>query len=100
MSNYATFSQHAKNAEYIVQDPDLWVCRRYDRLHIFNLLNLQQKLSKLEDKLDELLKQELMQKSRCLPEQMLQDQASLVEELQEAVRKYGRLLKRQLLFFF
>ena len=40
-------------AQYLNQDPDLWVFRRFGKLHLFNILCLQQRLAKLENTLEE-----------------------------------------------
>ncbi|KAH8768543.1 hypothetical protein BGZ57DRAFT_929822 [Hyaloscypha finlandica] len=39
-------------AQYLNQDPDLWVFRRFGKLHLFNILCLQQRLAELENKLE------------------------------------------------
>jgi hypothetical protein len=39
-------------AQYLNQDPDLWVFRRFGKLHLFNILNLQQRLAELENTLE------------------------------------------------
>jgi hypothetical protein len=39
-------------AGYMKKDPDLWVFRRFGKLHLFNLLYLQQRLTKLENELE------------------------------------------------
>jgi hypothetical protein len=40
-------------AQYLNQDPDLWVFRRFGKLHLFNILCLQQRLAELENNLEE-----------------------------------------------
>ena len=39
-------------AQYLNQDPDLWVFRRFGKLHLFNILCLQQRLAELENTLE------------------------------------------------
>jgi hypothetical protein len=39
-------------AQYMNQDPDLWVFRRFGKLHLFNILCLQQRLAELENTLE------------------------------------------------
>jgi hypothetical protein len=39
-------------AQYLNQDPDLWVFRRFGKLHLFNILQLQQRLAQLENTLE------------------------------------------------
>jgi hypothetical protein len=39
-------------AQYLNQDPDLWVFRRFGKLHLFNILFLQQRLTELENILE------------------------------------------------
>jgi hypothetical protein len=39
-------------AQYLNQDPDLWVFRRFGKLHLFNILCLQQRLAELENALE------------------------------------------------
>jgi hypothetical protein len=39
-------------AQYLNQDPDLWVFRRFGKLHLFNILCLQQHLAELENTLE------------------------------------------------
>jgi hypothetical protein len=39
-------------AQYLNQDPDLWVFRRFGKLHVFNILCLQQRLAELENTLE------------------------------------------------
>jgi hypothetical protein len=39
-------------AQYLNQDPDLWVFRRFGKLHLFNILYLQQRLAELENALE------------------------------------------------
>ena len=39
-------------AQYLNQDPDLWVFRRFGKLHLFNILCLQQHLAELENALE------------------------------------------------
>jgi hypothetical protein len=39
-------------AQYLNHDPDLWVFRRFGKLHLFNILCLQQRLAKLENTLE------------------------------------------------
>jgi hypothetical protein len=39
-------------AQYLNQDPDLWVFRRFGKLHLFNILCLQQRLAELESTLE------------------------------------------------
>jgi hypothetical protein len=39
-------------AQYLNKDPDLWVFRRFGKLHLFNILQLQQRLAQLENTLE------------------------------------------------
>jgi hypothetical protein len=39
-------------AQYLDQDPDLWIFRRFGKLHLFNILCLQQRLAELENTLE------------------------------------------------
>ena len=39
-------------AQCLNQDPDLWVFRRFGKLHLFNILCLQQRLAELENALE------------------------------------------------
>jgi hypothetical protein len=39
-------------AQYLNHDPDLWVFRRFGKLHLFNILYLQQRLAELENSLE------------------------------------------------
>lgn len=39
-------------AQYLNHDPDLWVFRRFGKLHLFNILCLQQRLAELENTLE------------------------------------------------
>ena len=39
-------------AQYLNHDPDLWVFRRFGKLHLFNILCLQQRLAELENALE------------------------------------------------
>ena len=39
-------------AQYLNQDSDLWVFRRFGKLHLFNILCLQQRLAELENNLE------------------------------------------------
>ena len=39
-------------AGYMKKDSDLWVFRRFGKLHLFNLLYLQQRLAQLENELE------------------------------------------------
>lgn len=39
-------------AQYLNHDPDLWIFRRFGKLHLFNILQLQQRLAELENILE------------------------------------------------
>ena len=42
-------------ADFMMLDSDLWIFRRFDRLHIFNIIYLQQHLADLERRLNEVV---------------------------------------------
>jgi hypothetical protein len=68
-------------AEFLNRDSDLWVFRRFGRLHLFNILYIQQHLTKLESK----LKNRLDQVSRGINV----DFDNLVPNIQNTLKEYG-----------
>lgn len=81
-------------AGYMTKDSDLWMSRRYERLHILNILALQRRLSILEHHLDEIVGYEEDQangRESLKPEKTSE---ALLAEIQDTVKAYG------MLFFF
>ncbi|OCK85226.1 hypothetical protein K432DRAFT_421928 [Lepidopterella palustris CBS 459.81] len=85
----------SENANWMTQDRDLWLFRRYEKLHIFNILSLQQRLATLEQQLERNVDAEWRGEGEqraavgCLPKS--QDNA-LVTEIQTAVKAYDEAL--------
>lgn len=83
----------SKIATWMNQDRDLWLCRRFEKLHIFNILSLQHRLAKLEQRLDRFVKAELRgggelsTVGECSPEM----RESLAREIQVTLKAYGSL---------
>lgn len=65
-------------AQYLNQDPDLWVFRRFGKLHLFNILQLQQRLTELEHSLETKISEE---KTEGLDE--------LLPDIKIALKEYG-----------
>ncbi|KAF2795878.1 hypothetical protein K505DRAFT_373597 [Melanomma pulvis-pyrius CBS 109.77] len=75
-------------AGYMTADGDLWVTRRYERLHLINILAIQQRMSDLERDIDDAVKYErsLGRGETCsLPETSPE---TLLARLQETVKAY------------
>ena len=68
-------------AQYLNQDPDLWVFRRFGKLHLFNILCLQQRLAELENTLET---------------KVWNDEStgvkSLLSDIKVAIKEYGKIL--------
>lgn len=84
----------SKIATWMNQDRDLWLCRRFEKLHIFNILSLQHHLAKLEQRLDRFIKAELRgggelsTVGECSPEK----RESLAREIQATLKAYDEAL--------
>jgi hypothetical protein len=76
------------SAKWMYKDPDLWVFRRFGRLHLFNVLCLQRRLTELEERV-----------RRCMWEneeegyQTLSDDQKVVQtllpDIQRTLKDYG-----------
>ena len=69
-------------ARYMSDDTDLWIFQRFDRLHLFSILYLQQKLANLEERLDQVVPEgewecDLPEFERLMP------------EIETTLQKYG-----------
>jgi hypothetical protein len=67
-------------AEFLSIDSDLWVFRRFGKLHLFSVLGIQQRLVMLEHELE-------MQLSGKAP----RDSDNLLANIQQALKDYGTL---------
>lgn len=68
-------------ARFLNLDPDLWVFRRFGKLHLLNILHLQQHLAKLEYQLER-------EKSNQVPRNL----EKLMRKIKRAVAEYGMLV--------
>jgi hypothetical protein len=85
MSGTTSICHILKAAEFMSEDKDLWLCPRFDKLHMFNIMALQDRLSKLEMELiDGYSKEEPM-----LTEPWPQADVTLVTNIRETVKAYG-----------
>ena len=75
-------------AGFMTADSDLWITSRYERLHLINLLAVQQRLSKIEQDINGHYKyEECMKDGRQCAEP--KPSAQLLQELQDAIKAYG-----------
>jgi|TARA_R110002003_G_scaffold296_5_gene18637 hypothetical protein len=79
-----------KIADYISGDSDLWITSRYERLHLINLLAAQERLSRIDQDINEHLNLE-----NCLinGEQRIEPRkpsAQILSELRDAIKAYGK----------
>ena len=74
-------------AQYLNEDPDLWVFRRFGKLHLFNILLLQQRLAELEHALEK----KVWDSERTGFETIVSDIKIAMKEYGTAVRPWKRL---------
>ncbi|OCL12059.1 hypothetical protein AOQ84DRAFT_386385 [Glonium stellatum] len=83
-----------KVATWMNQDHDLWLCRRFESLHVFNILSIQQRLAKLERQLGKFIElesrggDELSQGDEYSPAK----RESLVKEIQANLKAYDEAI--------
>jgi hypothetical protein len=68
-------------AGYMNKDSDLWVFRRFGKLHLFNILYLQQRLAELENELE-----------RQIEDGKDEGFDKLYPSIQNALKEYGAIL--------
>jgi len=71
------------------EDADLWVFRRFNTLHLFNILYLQRRLSQLEEKLLRLKDGEWLAGNAYKDEEEV-SLHKLVVEIRETLKSYGK----------
>ena len=69
-------------AGFMSQDSDLWMFQRFDRLNLFNIIALQQHLADLEQRLDQLVPDNVQK----FDEKEFED---LKDDIQSSLKKYG-----------
>ncbi|KAH7388837.1 hypothetical protein BKA66DRAFT_569151 [Pyrenochaeta sp. MPI-SDFR-AT-0127] len=78
-------------AGLMTQDRDLWITSRYERLHLINILAIQQRLSALESEIDGIVKYEkcFTDGEECgspLPSERSEE---ILDEVQKTTKAYG-----------
>ena len=91
MSYQASLLELTKIANFMTRDTDLWLCRRYEKLHVFNILTLQQHLEDLDQQLEQLVAQESRQGAENVSQEFLQQRKSLLTDIGASIKLYGWL---------
>ncbi|KAF2117647.1 hypothetical protein BDV96DRAFT_399039 [Lophiotrema nucula] len=76
-------------AGFMTLDRDLWIAGRYERLQLINLLAIQQRLSDLEQDVNDVVKYErgLVTGETCTPPE--KSSATLLTDLEKTIKAYG-----------
>ncbi|CAO2657368.1 Nn.00g034940.m01.CDS01 [Neocucurbitaria sp. VM-36] len=79
-------------AGFMTYDSDLWITSRYERLHLINVLAIQQRMSALEQDIDDIVKYErcIRDDVPCAPPEKSSEK--VLFELQETIKAYGILI--------
>ncbi|KAF2810806.1 uncharacterized protein BDZ99DRAFT_475685 [Mytilinidion resinicola] len=92
MTTQTRLNELHRIAHFMTNDPDLWVFRRYEMLHIINILALQQRMSKLEQDLMGISNYEASQaKGQEYPKPEKSPEV-LLAEIQDVVKAYDDAL--------
>jgi hypothetical protein len=70
-------------AEFMSKDSDLWLCPRFERLHIFNIMALQDRLSELDMELMEGFSKDEPRLTEARPG------ADIVKDICKSIKAYG-----------
>ena len=85
MSETTSIYHILRASDFLSEDTDLWLCSRFDNLHMFNILALQDRLSKLETKLIQGYSKEEPASTECLAPADVE----LLTDICETVKAYG-----------
>lgn len=79
-------------AGFMTLDRDLWIASRYERLQLINLLSIQQRLSNLEQDINDVVKYErgLVTGEVCKPPE--KSSTTLLIDLEKTIKAYGTQL--------
>ena len=73
-------------------DPDHWLLKRHYRIHLINLVILQQRLSTLEDKFNTIIAQDMEAQKDIKQQQRADDHLDLMKDIQKTVQDYGSVI--------
>jgi hypothetical protein len=76
------------SAKWMYKDPDLWVFRRFGRLHLFNVLCLQRRLTELEERARRSMWENEEEGYQTLSEDQKVVQ-TLLPDIQRTLKDYG-----------
>jgi hypothetical protein len=85
MSGATSVYHILQTADFMSFDHDLWLCPRFEKLHVFNIMALQDRLSKLEKKLIASYSNEEPAGTESWPN----DDVQLVKDIRETIKAYG-----------
>lgn len=88
-----SFSELDDVAEHLDMDPDLWVFRRFGKLHLFNLLRLQLDLVTLERKLEKYV-QEQQNPHKMSQNMSHREKKKFFNSIHRALSEYGMSFSR------
>jgi len=89
----APLSDIARIVDFMLEDPDHWLVKRHHRIHLINLIVLQQKLSSLEGEFDAVVRKDTEEDNKTLSNhQSVTEKNDLLKRIQETVREYGLIL--------
>jgi hypothetical protein len=85
MSETASIYHILRTSDFLSEDTDLWLCSRFDNLHMFNILALQDRLSSLETKLIQGHSKEEPASNQCVNPA----DVGLLADICDTVKAYG-----------
>ena len=83
-------------AGFMTTDSDLWITSRYEKLHLINILAIQQRMSALERDIDDIYKYENCETHGEARAPLIKSSEKVLKELQETIKAYGRLIDASL----
>ena len=85
----APLSSIEKIVNFMLVDPDHWLVKRHYRIHLINLMILQQRLSTLEDEYNAIVTQDMNAQKQIEQHQYAEEHPDLANEIQKTVKDYG-----------
>ena len=86
----ASTSEIESIVQFMLEDPDHWLVKRHHRIHLINLIALQQQLCTLEDEFDAVVRKDnTIHRGDLEKHQSVKQQEPLLDKIQIKVKQYG-----------